>query len=168
MIRAVSQKEALPESYPDVEGVTGAALEAAWQRIEHYIAHRFAPRQVVWRLDADAGEWLAPLGPIVTISAQRGDGAPYEPETGPMGGYMLECGHTVLTATVGAEPVPVAVTQAVQRLARYLAFADSIPAGVTRFSSGTFNAALRRDDMAPAKAMVNSGAADLLRAYRRV
>lgn len=168
MIRAVSQKEAVPESYPDVEGVTGTALAVAWQRVEHYTAHRFTPRQVVWRLDVEAGEWRAPLAPVITISAQRGNGAPYGPETGPMGGYMLECGHTVLTATVGAGPVPEAVSEAVRRLAKYLAFADSIPAGVTRFSSGTFNAALRRDDMAPAQAMVNSGAADLLRAYRRV
>lgn len=168
MIRAISQKEALPDSYPAIDGVTGEALAVAWQRVEHYTAYRYSPRQVVWRLDAEAGEWLAPLAPIVAITAQQGDGAPYEPESGPMGGYLIESGCTVLTATVGAEPVPVAVAQAVQRLARYLAVSDAIPPGVTRFGSGTFNASVRREDISPAMAMVNSGAADLLRAYRRI
>lgn len=168
MIEAIRQIEALPEFYPEVEGVTGDALDAAWQRIDHYIAYRFAEREVTWYLDASAGEWLPPLAPIGTILAQTGDGDPYVPEAGPMGGYVLQEGQTVVTATVGTDDVPSAVTEAVRRLAAYLATADSIPAGMTRFTSGSFSASMRREDMAQARAMVNSGAADLLRAYRRV
>lgn len=168
MIRAIKQVESLPESYPAVDGVAEGGLAFAWQRIEHYIAHRFAPRQVVWRIDADAGEWCPPLGPVVTISAQQADGEPFEPEAGAMGGYVLPCGQTTVTATVGAGPVPAVVSEAVRRLAKYLAFESGLPPGVTRFSSGAFNASIRREDITPAMAMQNSGAADLLRTYRRV
>lgn len=166
MIVEIRQSEGAPESYPAVEGVTGTALASAWQRIEHYIAHRFAARQVVWRLDTEAGEWHPPLGPVAAISAQQSGGDPYTPETGPMGGYILPCGQVTVTATVGAGPVPEAVSEAVRRLAKYLAFEDGLSPGVTRFSSGAFNASIRREDIAPAKALQNSGAADLLRAYR--
>lgn len=167
MIRAIKQVEALPESYPAVDGVTGAALASAWQRIEHYIAFRYSEREVVWRLDTDAGEWRPPLAPIVAIEAQ-GEGDPFTPENGPMGGYLFACGQWTITATVGASPVPETVSEAVRRLAKYLAFEDSLPPGVTRFSSGGFNASIRREDTTPARAIINSGAADLLRAYRRV
>lgn len=168
MIRAIKQVESLPASYPVVEGMAEGSLDFAWQRVEHYIAHRFAPRQVVWRINADAGEWCPPLGPVVEISAQQPGGDAFEPEAGPMGGYVLPEGQTTVTATVGAGPVPEVVSEAVRRLAKYLAFESGLPPGVTRFSSGAFNASIRREDIAPAMAMQNSGAADLLRAYRRM
>ena len=168
MIYAIRQVEGLPESYPAIEGYTPEALAQAWQRIEHYIAFRYSEREVVWHIDADAGEWLPPLAPIVSISAQQAGGEAFEPEGGPMGGYCLPCGQTTVTATVGAAPVPEAVTEAVRRYAKYMGFEDGMPIGVTRFSSGAFNASIRREDIAPAKAMQNCGAADLLRAYRRV
>lgn len=168
MIRAIKQTEGVPVDYPAVEGVEGAALAAAWQRVEHFIAWRYSPREVVWRVSSCAGEWSPPLAPIVSITAQQGSEPAYVPETGPMGGYVLRDGDTVLTATVGAGPAPAVVLEAVRRLAAYNVTADQIPAGVTRFSSGSFNASVRREDIAPARAMVNSGAADLLRAYRRV
>lgn len=168
MTRIIAQVESLPESYPAVEGVTGAALETAWQRIEHYIAWRYSPRSVIWRLEAHKGEWLPPLAPIVSLLVQEGEDMPYAPETGPMGGWVLPYGTVTVTATVGAGPVPAAVTEAVSRYAKLIAFSKTIPVGATRFSSGSFNASMRREELNPAMAMVNSGAADLLRGYRRV
>lgn len=167
MTRVVRQEEGMPAEYPAVGTFDQTALGAAWQRIEYHIAHRFAPREVVWRIDGEAGEWHPPLAPVTAISAQQPGGDAFEPETGPMGGYLLPEGQVTVTATVGAGPVPAAVIEAVRRLATYLAQADAMPIGVTRFSSGAFNASIRRDDVAPAMALVKSGAADLLRAYRR-
>ena len=170
MIRAIRQEEALPASYPAVEGVPAGALAATWQRIEHYTAHRFAPRQVVWRLDTDAGEWHPPLGPVVLISAQQPGGDPFTPEAGPMGGYMLPEGHVTVTATVGAGPVPGAVSEAVRRLNIYLAVSDGM------MVDGMLNIPRSTDERPPLEwrdvpagmALIKSGAADLLRAYRRV
>lgn len=167
MTATLKQTEALPESYPAVDGVTGDALAAAWQRIEHHIAWRFTPRDVVWYVETDGGEWQAPLAPVVTISVQTAGNAPYEPERGPMGGWVLPCGPVTVTASVGGGAVPAVVSDAVRRYARLLAAGDAMPAGVTRFDSGAFSAAVRRDEINPAAAMVNSGAADLLRPYRR-
>lgn len=166
MIHAITQTEGAPASYPPVGSLVGNDLAAAWQRIEHHIAFRYTPRQVVWRLDCDAGEWSPPLGPIVEIEVQGG-GQIFTPEIGPMGGYVLPAGQWTITATVGAGPVPAVVGEAVRRLWKYLAFEDSLSPGLTRFSSGAFNASIRREDIHPAKALQNSGAADLLRAYRR-
>lgn len=164
----IAQIEELPESYPAVEGVTGAALDTAWQRIEHYIAWRFTPRTVTWRVCTDGCEWHAPLAPVVSLTVQVDDGDPYVPDTCPLGGWALPSGPVIVTATVGAGPVPAAVSEAVSRYAKLIATSKSMPVGATRFSSGTFNASVRREELNPAMALVNSGAADLLRAYRRV
>lgn len=168
MTRIIAQVESLPESYPAVDGVTGAALDTAWQRIEHYIAWRYSPRSVIWRVEAHKGEWCPPLAPVVSLTVQEGDDMPYAPEIGPMGGWKLPYGVLTVTATVGAGPVPAAVSEAVSRYAKLIATTKTMPVGATRFSSGTFNASVRREELNPAMALVNSGAADLLRAYRRV
>lgn len=168
-MRIIAQAENLPESYAAVEGVdTDAALAVAWQRIEHYIAWRFSPRVVVWRVESHKGEWFAPLAPVVAITIQVDNGPAYEPETGQAGGYMLPRGIVTVTATVGAGPVPEAVKEAVRRYARYMKASDKPFTGATRFGSGSFNASVRPELISPAMAMVNCGAADLLRAYRRV
>jgi len=144
-----------------------ATLATAWQRIEHYIAWRFSPRTVTWRVCTEGGEWIAPLAPVVSLTVQVDDGEPYEPEQGTAGGWMLPCGHVIVSATVGAGPVPPAVTEAVRRYVKWSSAGGKTP-GVTRFNSGDFSASLSRADISPAMALVNSGAADLLRAYRRV
>ena len=169
MSRIIAQVETVPASYPAIEDLEESdALSAAWQRIEHYIAWRYSPRSVVWRIESTGCEWRAPLAPVVTLTAQVDGDDPFEPEAGPQGGWMLPRGIVTVTATVGAGPAPAAVLEAVRRYVRLMTTTLTLPAGVTRFSSGTFDAAVRRDELNPAMAMVNSGAADLLRAYRRV
>lgn len=163
----VKQAEAIPESYPDVDGVTGDALAIAWQRVEHFIAWRYSPREVVWRVEADGCEWQAPLAPVVSLTVQNGDETPYEPESGPLGGWMLPCGIVTVTATVGAGPAPAAVLEAVKRYAGFIASVAQLPAGITRIGSGALSLSYRADQVNSAMALVNSGAADLLRAYRR-
>lgn len=166
MMSTIRQAEGAPETWPAIEGITGAALALAWQRIEHWIAWRFAPRTVVWRVLSDGCEWHPPLVPVVDISAETEDVEAHEPEEGPEGGYILPCGTVKVTATVGAGPVPEAVEEAIRRYSAYLTTAGQIPFGVTRFNSGAFSAAVSTEATAPGAAIVNSGAADLLRAYR--
>ena len=84
-----------------------------------------------------------------------------------MGGWMLPCGVVTVTATVGDEPVPAAVTEAVKRYAGFMASVAQLPAGITRIGSGELSLSYRQESISPGMAMVNSGAADLLRAYRR-
>lgn len=162
------QIEGAPETYPAVEGVTGDALAVAWQRVEHYIAYRFAPRDVTWYVLGDGCEWHPPLAPVVSLTISSGGETPYAPEAGETGGWVLPDGIVTVTATVGAGPAPEAVTEAVKRLAGYQASASPLPNGVTRISSGSLDIAVRADMVHPAQALINSGAADLLRAYRRV
>ncbi|MBD2840766.1 hypothetical protein [Erythrobacter rubeus] len=167
MIRSIRQIEAFPASYPTVTGVSGDALPMIWQRLEHHIAYRYTEREVIWHIEADEGEWLPPLAPIVTISAVHGDGAAGEPDLGAFG-YKLACGKTTITATVGAGPVPEAVSEAARRLSRYLTAESELPPGVSSLRSGKLNVAISRRDISPAMALQNSGAADLLRGFRRV
>lgn len=162
------QIEGAPESYPAVEGVTGDALATAWQRVEHYIAHRFTPRTVTWYVLSDGCEWLPPLTPIVSLTVSAAGEDPYEPDAGQMGGYVLPDGIVTVEATVGAGPVPETVTEAVRRYAAYQTGASPLPTGITRLESGSLSIAVRGDMVHPGQGMINSGAADLLRAYRRV
>ncbi|WP_305097481.1 hypothetical protein [Croceibacterium aestuarii] len=170
MSLTLKQTEVAPDEWPAVEGVTGDALAIAWQRVEHYIAYRFAEREVVWRVDSDGCEWRAPLAPIVSLTAQEGEEAAAAPEAGAMGGWVLPCGQVTVTAQVGAGPVPEAVAEAVRRYAAFVAKLDETgapPPGVTRIASGDISLSFRLEDRALGMAMVNSGAADLLRPYRR-
>lgn len=167
MIRAIRQIEALPETYAAVTGIDEADLPVIWQRLEHHIAYRYSPREVIWHLEAEAGEWLPPLAPIVSITAAQGDEAPAELELGAFG-YRLSCGETTITATVGAGPVPEAVGEAARRLSRYLRAESELSPGVSRISSGLLSLSISRREISPAMALMTSGAADLLRAYRKV
>lgn len=167
MIRAIRQIEALPETYAAVTGIDEADLPIIWQRLEHHIAYRYSPREVIWHIEADEGEWLPPLAPVVSITAAQGDATPAEPELGAFG-YRLSCGETTITATVGAGPVPEAVSEAVRRLSRYLKAESELAPGVSRMSSGALAISISRREISPAMALMTSGAADLLRAYRKV
>lgn len=170
MSLTLKQTEAVPETYPAVEGVTGDALAIAWQRAEHYIAWRFCEREVIWRVQSDGCEWQAPLAPVTALTVQVEGGEAYEPETGPMGGWELPCGAVTVTATVGGGPAPAAVLEAVRRYAAFMAqlnAANVPPLGVTRVDSGDLGLSFRVEERNPAMAMIKSGAADLLRAYRR-
>lgn len=163
------QNESEPETYPAVEGVTGDALAVAWQRIEAYIKKRYAPRQVEWLVQGETGGvWYPPLGPVVSIQGEIVDGAvPFTPMPwGP--GFRLPQGVVKLTATVGAGPVPTAVSNALRRLANYYAAVLDVPEGVRSYSLnvGDMSESISVQSGRMARAMQESGAADLLRPYR--
>lgn len=172
MIETIAQFETPPEAYPAITGLTGDALATAWQRIEAYTAYRFSPRLVTWLVDSSGGEWVVPLRPATGITAGIWSGDGYVPVTlAPApGGWCIPCGRFEVKATVGAAPVPAAVATAVKRLADYMAEELPLPAGLRSYSAnvGQLSEAVTGDPARAARALQNSGAADLLRLYRRV
>ena len=168
--------EAIPEAYPTVTPSWTVEMVAddpnpneaqIWQRIESYVSHRWTPREVVWTLFGNGGDEFTPrLTPMVSHVA-RFWGDQWEGLTldnGPLGLILPFCGTYQITAQVGAGDVPAAVSEAFKRLHEY-----------TRGISDSFKneAAMRTDSDTEmvtnwtGRALQLSGAADLLRPYRR-
>ena len=170
MAETVSQFEDIPGSYPSGGSDTDDAL---WQRIEAHCAQRWTPRQVVWIVDGP-GLWKPPLGPATITQTEIWRHGAYEvkaPELSPFGGFNLHHhGPYRITATVGDNnPAPMIVLEAFERLKAY-ANADhgGLP-GVSSYSvnTGQISESYRRNPAFMARALEMSGAADLLRGYRR-
>jgi len=183
MACTLKQVEAIPATYPATQdglSVEAAALDPAmiWQRIESYIAHRWTARAVVWTVEGP-GEWEPPLTPATVSEVEVWDGTAWAeafPAASALGGYDLACaGPYRITASVGAGTVPAAVNGAFRRLAEYSAEIDSngmVPGHPSHSShsvdiGGAINETFDRPATWAARAMQHSGAADLLRAYRR-
>lgn len=172
MIEVISQTEGLPGSYPTT--VSDSVLnDAVWQRIEHYTAFRCSPRPVVWIVEGH-GDWCPPLAPVEITAEeiwQDGAWAPATVFASPYGGYRLtQPGTYRFTGTAGAGGYPQALVAAARRLADYLAAEADGPAGARSWSAnvGQLSESWTRDPAHLARALQNSGAADLLRPYRRV
>lgn len=162
---------AWPAPPPDLSPAA-AALDPAmvWRRIEDWVAHRWAPRAVTWTVEG-GGEWSPPLTPATVESADvwtiNGGWLPVVLEPGPLG-YVLAPGVHRLAATVGAGPVPPAGLEAYKRLAEYMAGERARPgATADRQEIGPINMSVEINPAWLAKALPWSGAADLLRHYRR-
>ena len=178
----LKQVEAIPATYPAVTGlsVAAVALDPAmiWQRIESYIAYRWTARAVVWTVEG-SGEWTAPLTPATLTTVEVWDGAAWVeafPVASPLGGYDLAaCGPYRITATVGSGTPPAAVLEAFRRLAEYSVEVrkDGMVSGHPSHTSHStdigdaIKESYTRSANWTARAMQLSGAADLLRPYRR-
>jgi hypothetical protein len=161
--------------------------DALWARIEAWIAHRFSERTVTW-IVRNRGEFVPDLTPAGPLTVERwqylsdlsiGFEA-YTPDPTPAGGVLLVEGprpvsdgypHHRITATVGANnAAPPVVQDAFRRLAEYLAVTADAPAGSSRYgvTMGTgLSEQVTRDPRWIARALELSGAADLLRPFRR-
>ncbi|MDO5613628.1 MAG: hypothetical protein Q4G14_10370 [Paracoccus sp. (in: a-proteobacteria)] len=176
MIETLTQFESQPEGnndpWPALEGLFQHESEVAWQRVEHYTAWRFVPRNVCWLLDSQGGEWHPPLRPYRDLTARRWTGDGYETVqlARAPGGWRIPAGRYEISAVVGDGIAPAIVCRAVQRLAEYLRDAGQQPAGVRSYSinAGQLSESLTLHPNAEARAMQASGAADLLRGFRRV
>lgn len=150
-----------------------AALDpnALWQRIEAYTAHRYTARAVAWIVEG-AGDWTPPLAAATITTTEVWDSGEWVAATiaaGPYGLCLPSDGPYRIEATVGGGTAPAAVAEAYRRLAEYLADTDE-RAGVSSYSVSMGGAIQESYDRAPqwvARAMQLSGAADLLRSYRR-
>jgi len=180
-IDVLKQFEDEPSEYPPTPSglsVKATELDAnmVWARIEAYTAHRFTQREVVWTLLGDGGdEWHPQLTPIVSKQAHIWANDAWEAVKlvdAPLGFCLPSGGTYKITAQVGGGNVPAPVSGAFERLAEYLAGArsstDEPGASNSKFSVGsTINFEVTRSPAWLARAMQLSGAADLLRPYRR-
>lgn len=179
MATTLSKTEALPATYPPAPpGLSTAAAALApaliWQRIEPYISHRWTPRNVAWIVEGP-GEWHPTLTPATIATQEIWSGAD-EWETADLspsalGGYFLPAiGPYRFSGTAGAAAtVPDIVNEAYRRLAEYIAQKPT-RAGTTseRIASGSVSLSVSRSASWASAALANSGAADMLRSYRRV
>lgn len=175
MIDLLAQSEAVPTVYPDAPpNLTSAAkaLNAGtiWARLESWCAYRWSPRAVAWTIQGRAGdEFTPPLGPLVSHSVESWWDATWtgvDLVPGPLGLCLPSDGTFRITGQVGAGPVPVPVSEAYRRLAEYSAEVGTGADGHTSVSDGEVS--FERAATWAARAIQNSGAADLLRPYRRV
>lgn len=168
--------EAVPDDWPSVVDPSDDALafaDAAWLRVEAYIALRVAERAVEFIAEG-CGSWVPPLRPTTITTVERWTGTAWEAVTdlppSPLGGYELPGGTWRFQGVAGddmAEP-PELVAEAVRRLAAYLAAAPGKPgASSESVAAGSVTIATTRSAAWRARAIDNSGAGDLLRAYRR-
>ncbi|SFP35160.1 hypothetical protein [Tranquillimonas alkanivorans] len=192
MATTIRQVEEKPAAYPPAPTVSGQSLtpdDAAvlWQRLESYIVHRWTPRQVVWTVEGE-GEWTPPLTPADVTSVEVWESGAWvatTPPAGPLGGYDFPGdGPYRVMATAGDTGVPVEevkppedVLWAFRRLAAYcvsparhanLLSATSVEEEERAGDGSTARLSYERPATWLGRAIVNSGAADLLRTYRRV
>ncbi|MEP1592885.1 hypothetical protein [Sulfitobacter sp.] len=176
-IDVVKQFEDVPAEYPAApSGLSpaAAALDAAmiWQRIEAYTAWRFTLREVVWTLIGDGGDQFNPrLTPVVSREGHVWRQEAWVPVSlleGPLGIILPSDGTFKITAQVGDGDMPAVFSEAFRRLAEYLAPGEKHP-GASGFKTGLASIDIEETRSATwvAKAMQYSGAADLLRNYRR-
>jgi hypothetical protein len=181
MATVIQQTESAPAAYPDSPAgvpasLTTPQLKSLWQRIESYTAYRYAsPRDVVWVVEGP-GEFHPSLAPATISTVEVWSRADvWETATltaSPLGGYWLPCtGPYRFTGTVGVTDAipPEAINEAYRRLANYAASAPG-KAGATqeRIQAGSIDVRVDRSASWMASALQNSGAADLLRPYRKV
>lgn len=170
-----SETEAMgPYPTPPALDFSEVSADVVWQRIESWITTRFSAREVIWLVEGE-GEFIPPLQPATITSVERWNADTYGADTttsGPMGGVCLATdGPYRITATVGAGPVPEAVLEAFERLHGYMVASKNDEAhGAKRTSETSVSGASRsysRLGAWKARALEQSGAADLLRPYKR-
>ncbi|WP_128910776.1 hypothetical protein [Tropicibacter alexandrii] len=176
MAETIKQTEALPASYPEIAPrwvsgqLTGTDFEPdpaqLWQQIERHVAHRWTAREVVWIVEGE-GDWRPPLTPATIATVEVWENQSWTettPPPSPFGGYALPSdGPYRITASVGSGTPPADVVEAFRRLHEYSrGIVDSFK-NEPAFTGG--------EEGIPrawaAKALHLSGAADLLRNYRR-
>ena len=176
MPEILKQDEAIPATYPDVTPWWDEAdnlpedrpvdQSQVWARIESYIAHRWTPRQVVWVIEGE-GEWVPPLTPATIDTVEVWESGAWGAATlpdGPCGYELPGDGPYRVTATVGGGDLPPAVGEAFKRLCEYTRGINYAFRAETAFNDDEG----QRITNWAARGLVASGAADLLRPYRRV
>jgi len=174
MAVTIKATEGAPAEYPEVTVSTDAEpfLSAAWQRIEAYTAFRTTGRDVEWIAEG-CGEWVPPLRPATIATTEKWTGSAWEAigvSPSPLG-YCLPGGTFRLIGTAGDDDadVPLLITEAVRRLATYMAADPGTPGArsETRTTDEVGSDSLERSPTWIAQALQLSGAADLLRNFRR-
>ncbi|MEQ9260938.1 MAG: hypothetical protein RIG84_17765 [Roseovarius sp.] len=156
-------------AYPDApEGLSteAAAIPAAviWDRLESWTNYRWSETVTDFVVNPPCEvKWQPPYAPFVVDSV---DG-----ETATIDGFgqVILRSKSVVRCTIGGATPTETVNAAYIRLAEYMAATDDAPGGVSRYSIdvGDISESWSRKADHMAKAIHNSGAADLLRRYRK-
>ncbi|MGE0409152.1 MAG: hypothetical protein AB7P23_07805 [Amphiplicatus sp.] len=134
MARTLSIIEDVPASRPynfQVLCDGGPPPEVSWQRIEAWIAYRWGEREATFIVEGP-GDWAPPLKPFVTNTVELWNDDDWSPAVlrpTPLGGYVLEgCGPFRFVGVLGVdEEPPAAVKQAHFLLGEYLDAAARMP-----------------------------------------
>lgn len=159
------------------DGARALAPGMIWARIEAWVAWRWSARPVVWTVEGE-GDWTPPLAPATVTNAEvweRGGWSAVTLPVGPYGYCLPGDGPYRIVATVGGGPVPDDVAEAYRRLAAYSVgiVGDGMVEGHPSHTSHSVNISdaidesFERSATWAARALSHSGAADLLRPYRR-
>ena len=181
MATTIRVTESAPSAYPEVErlpdAISAADPAAVWQRIEAYIAWRWNTRPAIFTVEGP-GEWTPPLQPaaITRVDLWIDDAwVQVSPRPTPLGGIFLDQVAVYrIEATVGEDaPPPGAVKEAFRRLLTFssgvLAFEGISGAVTSRSEKGLVSErSVELTSGWAAKALQLSGAADLLRPWRRL
>ncbi len=161
--------------------VGGINEDAIWRLIERHITHRWPAREVIW-IVAGPGVFRFPLADVSVDSIESSPHDAFPADWQPLTprverfGYWIDAGvRARIVATVGrpAGELPEEVAEAFFRLAGYLGDleANKPMAGVTRYSESVTSdvrLSVTYAQDALGNALVRSGAADLLRPWRRI
>lgn len=139
-----------------------------WQRLESWIAWRWPTRTVTWIIEGP-GDWRPRLYPFTSSAAERWIDGAWTAETlkaTPLGGFTLANeGPYRITGTAGDDSnPPAAVIEAFHRLHE---FQSGIALTSRNDTARTQDGDTELVRAWAAKAIHLSGAADLLRSYRR-
>ena len=167
-------EESAPAEYPEIPNLPAEiAAATVWSRLESWIGWRWGSRAVVFIVEGP-GSWLPPLKPFTatTIEAWQGEQwVEVEGQAAALGYTLVSEGPFRITGDCGAEEDPPAIVlEAAYRLGQYLVttssrkfenvvIAKEASEEIDSFEYGSPNVA--------ARALQYSGAADLLRPYRR-
>jgi len=150
-----------------------AALDplAVWSRLELWSGHRWEVRDFEAVIEGP-GEWSAPVAPVTYAAADVwavDTWAVSELRPGPLG-LVFACGTFRISGTVGdGQPADPDALEAYRRYAEFLAETGKRPGYQSwNFSlDGAMSISWRRERNAMAKGIYGSGAADMLRKYRK-
>lgn len=174
MIEILEQDETVV-TYPTTP--SGLSADAAaippaviWDRLYSYIAHRWGETHVSWRVQG-CGEFRSRVTPCTTHDVFYWSNSGWiltALKSGSLGVELSADNIWKIDATAGDQvmTVPPAVARAYVLLAEYMASTQKNPAGVASLTSGQLSLRFTRDHAA--RALQQSGAADLLRPYRNL
>ena len=148
---------------PAPEGVTDTVPAVIWSIMENYVATRWSTSEAEFVVYSDGRCAWRP--PFVPFSIETVDGEPASLNA--FGEVMLEPGRHRIVCQIGGKAVTADVEEAYRRLAAYMADPDTRK-GYSRYSvniGGDLSESWSR--ARNSSAIGNSGAAELLRKYRK-
>lgn len=175
-LRIIEEAPAAWPAAPSGLSPKAAAIAPAvvWRRLESWIAWRWGARACSFVVEGRYAAWRAPLHPFTAATVEAWDGDAWAAVTlpaDPLDGVLLgPAPHYRFAGTLGAAATPPAdVLEAYRRLSEYMAEKHGLDGSSSRTVElgGDLKESYERAPTWLARAMSYSGAADLLRPYRR-